>query len=70
VTASRQSYARRHPRRQRPSRARRLLLLLVIVAAFATGTALGVALEQGSGAKGMQTRERTLRIVTVTVSQP
>jgi hypothetical protein len=42
----------------------------VVVAAFAIGTALGVALERGSGgAKGTQTHEQTIRIVTVTVAR-
>jgi high-affinity Fe2+/Pb2+ permease len=41
----------------------------MVVAALAIGTALGVALCRGSGAKGTQTREQTIRIVTVTVAR-
>ncbi|MGD0167123.1 MAG: hypothetical protein ABSC51_07535 [Gaiellaceae bacterium] len=48
---------------------RRLVILLAIAVFFALGVALGAALKQGSGPKGMQTRERTLRVVTVTVTK-
>jgi hypothetical protein len=43
--------------------------LLVAMAVFALGAALGLALDQGSGAKGTQTCERTLRLVTITVTK-
>jgi hypothetical protein len=43
---------------------------VVAIAVFAFGTALGLTLDQGSGAKGTQTCERTLRLVTVTVTTP
>ena len=61
---------RAHRRRSRPRGPRRALLLLVAVAVFAIGTAFGLALDKGSGAKGTQTCERTLRLVTVTVTTP
>lgn len=48
---------------------RRALLLVATFAVFALGTALGLALDQGSGATGTQTCERTLRLVTVTVTK-
>jgi len=44
--------------------------VLVVAAALAIGMALGVALERGSGTKGTQTREQTIRIVTITVARP
>ena len=56
--------------RQRSNRLRRALLLLATIAVFSLGAALGLALDQGSGAKGTQTHERTLRLVTVTVTKP
>ena len=56
--------------RQRSSRLRRALLLVVTIAVFGLGAALGLALDQGSGTKGTQTCERTLRLVTVTVTRP
>jgi len=43
--------------------------LVATFAVFALGTALGLALDQGSGATGTQTCERTLRLVTVTVTK-
>jgi hypothetical protein len=46
------------------------MLLLVVIAALAIGMALGVALDRGSGAKGTQIREQTIRIVTVTLARP
>jgi hypothetical protein len=59
------------PRRERSHSGwlRRALLLLLATAVFALGTALGLALDQGSGAKGTQTCERTLRLVTITVTK-
>jgi hypothetical protein len=54
--------------RQRSNRLRRALLLVATIAVFGLGAALGLALDQGSGAKGTQTCERTLRLVTVTVT--
>jgi len=47
-----------------------VLLVVATIAVFAFGTAFGLALDQGSGAKGTQTCERTLRLVTVTVTKP
>jgi hypothetical protein len=44
-------------------------LLIAAIAVLGLGTALGLALDQGSGAKGTQTCERTLRLVTVTVTK-
>jgi hypothetical protein len=72
MSPSRKPHASRRARspRSRSSWLRRVLLLLVVVAALAIGTALGVALNHGSGAKGTQTREQTIRIVTVTVARP
>jgi hypothetical protein len=49
---------------------RRALLVVATLVAFALGTGLGLALDHGSGAKGTQTYERTVRLVTVTVSKP
>lgn len=59
-------------RRERPrgSWSRRIVLLLVIVVLSALGVALGAALKQGSGPKGMQTRERTIQIDTAAVTRP
>jgi high-affinity Fe2+/Pb2+ permease len=72
MSSSRKPQASRRARsqRSRSSWPRRALLLLVVVAALAIGTALGVALDRGSGAKGTQIREQTIRIVTVTVARP
>lgn len=72
MSPSRKPHASRRARSQRPrsSWPRRILTALVVAAALALGTALGVALERGSGANGTQTREQTIRIVTVTVSRP
>jgi ferric-dicitrate binding protein FerR (iron transport regulator) len=70
----------RHKSSYRPGRARsqrsrspwrrRIALFLALACALAVGTALGVALERGSGAQGTQTREQTVRIVTVPVARP
>ncbi|MHB8060482.1 MAG: hypothetical protein ACYDHO_06585 [Gaiellaceae bacterium] len=46
-----------------------MLLIAAAIAVFALGAGLGLALDQGSGAKGTQTCERTVRLVTVTVSK-
>jgi len=62
-------FARPHRERPRSGWLRRTLLLLVAMAVFALGAALGLALDQGSGAKGTQTCERTLRLVTITVTK-
>jgi hypothetical protein len=58
-------------RRERPRSKllRRALLLATAIAVFGLGVALGFALDRGSGAKGTQTYERTLRLVTVTVTK-
>jgi len=48
---------------------RRALLVAATIVAFALGTGLGLALDQGSGAKGTQTCERTIRLVTVTAAK-
>jgi hypothetical protein len=41
----------------------------VALIVFAVGIALGAALDHGSGAQGTQTYERTIRILTVTVTR-
>jgi hypothetical protein len=70
-----QPYQPLSPKRDRRERARssglrRALLVVATLVAFALGTGLGLALDHGSGAKGTQTCERTVRLVTVTVSKP
>ena len=67
-----QPHLSEHARRecQRSNRLRRTLLLVVTIAVFGLGAALGLALDQSSGAKSTQTCERTLRLVTVTVTKP
>lgn len=71
MTQSRQPRPSKRSGRERSHRGwlRKALLLAAAIAAFGLGIALGLALDQGSGAKGTQTCEHTLRLVTVTVTK-
>jgi len=71
VTQSLQPRLPERARRERQGSGwlRRGLLVATAITVFAFGTALGLALDQGSGASGTQTCERTLRLVTVTVTK-
>jgi len=45
-------------------------MVAATIVVFALGTGLGLALDHGSGAQGTQTIERTVRLVTITVTKP